>query len=220
MHDHGDVVLTAARVRELDEPLRRTVEVVTARADDEGDLFRLDMTREAVGAEHESVAGSELLDIHVGLNAARVADEARDAVRRDAAVILGDLTRSAVTHEVRAAVAEICDHRLTLGDGRRDERARGRGVPRRVGGAQHRGVRVAYRVTEALGQRLRARRREEARRELVDRGTRSDLAAWPSADAVGDGHERHVAIVSDEVAVFVPFPNAAGVRPRRRAPSH
>ena len=220
MDDDGDVVLASARIRKRDEPFRSRVRIVAARDDRRRDLIWLDVTRESVGAQHETIARAQLLDVDVGLHAARIADEARDAVRRDAAVVLGHLARRALAHEVGAAVAEICDHRLALADRGRDQRARRRRVAGRIGGAEDRGVRIADRVAEALCDRLRARRCEKARRELLHRRARSDFASGPAPNAIRDGQERHLALIANEVAIFVPFPNAAGVRPRRSALSH
>ncbi|PYN17898.1 MAG: hypothetical protein DME05_02875, partial [Candidatus Rokuibacteriota bacterium] len=79
VYEDGDVVLTAAGVREVDERVRRDAHVLTARR--LRDLFGRDVARETVAAEQEPVGRTQALDVDVRLDATHVAGEARDRVR-------------------------------------------------------------------------------------------------------------------------------------------
>ncbi len=93
MQQDGDVVLTAAGVREVDERVRRRAHILTAR--DLRDLLRRDVSRETVAAEQETVCRTQSLDEDVGLDAAYVTGEARDRVRRLTGMILSARTAAA-----------------------------------------------------------------------------------------------------------------------------
>ncbi len=207
-----------SRVRERDERVGACLERPGVRVERRGDLRGLDVSRETVGAKHESIAGLQLLHEDVGLDAPRISDESRDAVLDRAGMVLGDLTRGAIAHQVRPAITEVRDHETPAVDHARDERGRRARLRRCLGGLQHRGVGLAHRVTEALGDGLRSRRGEESACELVDRGLRGDLAAWPAAHAVGDGHQHEAAILADDEAVLVPVTHATGVASCRGTP--
>ena len=90
MEQHRDVVLAAARVREIDERAGRDAHVLAA-TDRRGDLLGRDVTRETVAAQQETVLRAKALDEDVGLDAARIAGEPRDRVLHVARVVFREL---------------------------------------------------------------------------------------------------------------------------------
>jgi hypothetical protein len=215
VQDDRDVVLAAARLREIDERGRRAIEIHAA--DRRRDLAIGNVTRQPVGAEQEPVAWPQRLEEHVGLHAARIADESRDRALVFAGVVGRDETDVAVAQQIRAAVAEVSDHGRSVGDRGCDERRCGPLVSALAGGAQHRIVRAADRRSQRLRGAHRARAgAEETLRERVDRRGARELASGLAADAVGHREEGRLASLADEVAIFVVLANTTGVGACRR----
>ena len=124
--DDGDVVRPTILVREIDQPLARRYQIRLF-GDDARDLVLANLSREAIAAEHEHVAATNLLmrkvDLDEGLGAERLEDDVAPlALRRfllgelarldellHQRLVLGDLPGDSVTHEIRAAVAHLCD---------------------------------------------------------------------------------------------------------------
>ena len=123
--DHGDVVRTAILVRAIDELPARGEQIAVALLQDLRDLVLPHEPRQSIGAQHERVALAHLLvgevDLHRGLGAERLEDDVaalaalrlfrRELARLDEPLhqrlILRDLQRDAVAHEIRAAVAHL-----------------------------------------------------------------------------------------------------------------
>ena len=122
--DDGDVVGPSHVVRAVDQPLARRHEIWFV-GHDARDLVRLHLTAQPVAAQHEHVAATELLageiDLDLRLGAECLEDDVaplaqlglllRQLSRLDEPLhqrlILRDLLRHAVAHEIRAAVAHL-----------------------------------------------------------------------------------------------------------------
>src|SRR6266850_4376549 len=128
-------------------------------------------------------------------------------------MVLCELAAHAVADQIGAAVTEVADDRFVRPHRGRHDRRRGIAVAAAAGRPKDRGIRVAHGLGERVARRAVARRREEARAELRQGRVRRDLAAARSADAVGDREKSDVALLAHEVAVLVPIPNAARIRP-------
>src|SRR5438067_513961 len=174
------------------------------------------MTREPIGAEHETIGDSQILDEDIGLHAAWIADESRDAGGDRTAVIVGELARRARAHQIRAAVPEVRDDDAILPHECRDERARGLRKIRGLRGAQHGRVRVAHRIGQPVRDRPCVSALKDALCKLGHGGVRRDLATWRATDAVGYRKKERAAVLADDVAILVPLPQAPDIASRRR----
>src|SRR6266511_473767 len=230
--DDGDVVVTAAVVRERDEATGGEVE--RALLDDAQDLRVVDEVREPVAADDERVARIELepheIDHHLLLEADRARDDVLEpAVLRlvgadrpglellvDERVVLGDLVDAPLPQEVAAAVADV-----------RDERGRGVHEDRRDRRAHPGELRLALRgpvddgagLLDRLPQKVRHPRvvgaaRAEALRLVLarvrdgvpdglDREPRGGAATRVAAHAVGDDEEAARGVDEERILVVV-----------------
>ncbi len=200
--DRGDVVFAAAIVGEIDQRFRRGVAVVR---EERGELFRVvRVAGETVRAETEAIAGENLDDERVDLDALVHADGARDRVllsdlfdllaRELAAldelvedgVILGDLLHVAAAHHVDAAVADVRDEALLADDDERRQRrahaALGRVVLRFVVDARARASARRARAGRRFARRDRMRRRSRCSRAMSSRSFL--ISSWTVRTAI------------------------------------
>src|SRR5437763_13084697 len=117
-------------------------------------------------------------------------------------MIRGHPTKLSISEEVRAAVAEVPDHRVAPGDRRGDERRSGARLSALSGTREDGVVGFAHRGRERVGWRGAVRRGEESPDERVDgRGARGPDAGL-SPDAVRDREQRRAALFAHDKTVL------------------
>ena len=230
--DHGDVVPPAGVVGRGDQLAPGLGERVAA-LEDLLDARLLDHRGQAVGVEHEHIAGACLVDVDIDVDVRLGAERAGDhgPLRVQLGLLFGQLAaldeladermiareagQLAVAQHVGARVADVGDRDLALAD-----------VGRGDGGAHAARLRVghgtvvdgAVRALDDVAQAVGGRTFGQPGRERLDGHLGRDLAGLRAAHAVGDDEQRR----AHEEVVLVALALAAEVRllPMFRDPQH